>query len=101
MPEGSIAYALAGVILLALVAAFLLSRRIVSLLARMREAEAGLQAAVKQHHLLLQHAGQGIYGLDSDGRVTFVNRAAEALLGYRADDPDRPKDASDHASHAT
>ncbi|HRP77112.1 MAG TPA: PAS domain S-box protein [Rhodocyclaceae bacterium] len=85
MPEGSIAYALAGIIILALVAAFLLSRRIVSLLVRMREAEVGLQAAVKQHHLLLQHAGQGIYGLDSEGCVTFVNQAAEALLGYRAD----------------
>jgi PAS domain S-box-containing protein len=86
MSQESIAYALTGVILLALVAALLLSRHIVALLARMREAEAGLQAAVKQQHLLLQHAGQGIYGLDRDGRVTFVNRTAEVLLGYRADD---------------
>ncbi len=35
------------------------------------------------HHLILGAAGEGIYGLDSDGRATFVNQAAVRILGWR------------------
>ena len=41
---------------------------------------------VDRYDLLLQHAGEGIYGLDTEGRVTFVNPAAERLLGYSRDE---------------
>jgi two-component system CheB/CheR fusion protein len=32
--------------------------------------------------LLLDSAGEGIYSVDAEGRCTFVNRAAQELLGY-------------------
>lgn len=38
----------------------------------------------RHNHLLLDAAGEGIYGVDSEGRTTFVNAAAEKLLGWKA-----------------
>ena len=35
---------------------------------------------------LLESTSEGIYGIDANGRCTFVNRAACELLGYRADE---------------
>lgn len=35
-----------------------------------------------QNKLILESAGAGIYGLDSQGRTTFVNPAAEQMLGW-------------------
>lgn len=31
--------------------------------------------------LLLESTGEGIYGIDTDGGCTFINRAAAAMLG--------------------
>lgn len=42
-----------------------------------------LQATVSLNESILQSAGEGIYGVDPDGRTTFVNPAAAAILGYR------------------
>jgi len=39
-----------------------------------------------QNKLILDSAGEGIYGLDSEGRCTFVNPAAIQLLGYTRDE---------------
>jgi len=39
-----------------------------------------------QNRLILDSAGEGIYGLDIEGRCTFVNPAASQLLGFRADE---------------
>jgi PAS domain S-box-containing protein len=36
--------------------------------------------------LILEAAGEGIYGVDTDGRTTFVNPAAERMLGWSAAD---------------
>ncbi len=36
--------------------------------------------------LILSSAGDGIYGVDPDGLTTFVNEAAERMLGWSADD---------------
>ncbi len=36
--------------------------------------------------LILESAGDGIFGVDTDGRVTFINPAAMTLLGYKHDD---------------
>ena len=41
-------------------------------------------AAQAQYHLLLQTTDQGIFGLDGEGRCTFINRAAARMLGYDA-----------------
>ena len=34
------------------------------------------------NQLILDSAGEGIYGLDVEGRVTFVNKAAENMTGF-------------------
>jgi PAS domain S-box-containing protein len=39
-----------------------------------------------QHQLILDSAGEGIYGLDSDGTITFSNAAATAILGWKLED---------------
>lgn len=36
----------------------------------------------RENRLLLDAAGEGIYGVDTNGITTFVNPAAEAILGY-------------------
>jgi PAS domain S-box-containing protein len=41
-----------------------------------------IKAAEERSRLLLSAIGEGIFGLDSDGRVTFVNPAACTVLGY-------------------
>lgn len=44
------------------------------------------QEFAQQNHLLLNAAGEGIYGVDAEGRATFVNPAAERILGWKADE---------------
>ena len=39
-----------------------------------------------QHQKILDSAGEGIYGLDHDGRITFVNAVATATLGWELED---------------
>ncbi len=38
----------------------------------------------RENHLLLDAAGEGIYGVDANGITTFVNPAAQQILGYSA-----------------
>lgn len=45
-----------------------------------------LRAISQQITLLINSVGEGIYGVDADGVVTFVNPAAGRLLGYAASD---------------
>ena len=54
-----------------------------------------------KHQLILDAAGEGIYGLDCDGRITFSNAAATAILGWKLEDV-RGQRAHDvhHHSHA-
>lgn len=40
----------------------------------------------RQNELILNSAGEGIYGLDSEGIITFCNPAAARMLGYQVDD---------------
>ena len=51
--------------------------------------------------LILDAAGEGIYGIDKDGNITFSNAAATAILGWRNEDI-LGKSAHDvhHHSHA-
>jgi PAS domain S-box-containing protein len=41
-----------------------------------------LQRLIRQNQSILASAGEGIYGLDLDERTSFVNPAAERMLGY-------------------
>jgi PAS domain S-box-containing protein len=52
-----------------------------------RVAAAEAREILNRHmQLLLQSTTQGIFGLDLDGRCTFINRAAAEALGYRSDE---------------
>jgi two-component system sensor histidine kinase VicK len=46
------------------------------------EAEEALHLATRQRELILDSVGDGIYGMDLDGRLTFINKTAAQLLGY-------------------
>jgi PAS domain S-box-containing protein len=45
-----------------------------------------LTEALRRNELILQYAGEGIYSLDLRGRMTFINAAAERMLGYTKED---------------
>src|SRR5215510_1022442 len=40
----------------------------------------------RQNQLILRAAGEGIYGVNAEGKTTFVNPAAERMLGWTAED---------------
>ena len=40
----------------------------------------------RENQLILRAAGEGIYGVNAEGKTTFVNPAAERMLGWRADE---------------
>ena len=43
-----------------------------------------LREALYLNKLILESAGEGIYGLDLEGRVTFINHAAVKMTGFTA-----------------
>ncbi|MBC7545163.1 MAG: PAS domain S-box protein [Candidatus Sericytochromatia bacterium] len=50
--------------------------------AQLQATEARLESLRRQHEMILNSAAEGIYGLDLAGCLTFVNPAAEAMLGW-------------------
>ncbi|HEX2123218.1 MAG TPA: PAS domain-containing protein, partial [Thermoanaerobaculia bacterium] len=46
------------------------------------EAERTIRSLSRQNELILQHAAEGIIGVDPAGKLTFVNRAAVTLAGW-------------------
>jgi two-component system sensor histidine kinase VicK len=46
------------------------------------EAEEALHMATRQRELILESVGDGIYGIDLDGKLTFINAAGARALGY-------------------
>ena len=60
-----------------------------------------LQRLEKMHQLILDAAGEGVYGLDANGNTTFVNQAAERILGWQMEDViGKPLHDIHHHSHA-
>ena len=51
-----------------------------------KQAEETVERLRRQNELILNSAGEGILGLDPEGRHTFVNPAATGMLGYMADE---------------
>lgn len=49
-------------------------------------AEEALQMAMRQRELILESADDGIYGIDLEGRLTFINEAGARALGYAPDE---------------
>lgn len=55
----------------------------------------------RENQLLLEAAGEGIYGVDAQGITTFVNPAAERILEYSADElAGKNMHSTVHHSHA-
>lgn len=65
------------------------------------EAEEALHLATRQRELILESVGDGIYGIDLEGRVTFINKAGARALGYSPQEL-RGRDVHDviHHSHS-
>jgi PAS domain S-box-containing protein len=55
-------------------------------MAERRRAEVALAELNRRHKLILDSAGEGIYGIDQEGRTTFVNPAAARMLGWEGED---------------
>ncbi|PLX66702.1 MAG: hypothetical protein C0602_11600 [Denitrovibrio sp.] len=49
-------------------------------------AEASLKEAEERSRLLLDSAGEGIFGVDLSGNVTFINPAGADMLGYKLEE---------------
>jgi len=51
-----------------------------------RELSLAKQRLEQQHTLILDSVADGIYGVDTQGNSTFVNRAMEEITGWKAED---------------
>jgi len=65
------------------------------------EAEGELQMVRRQQELILSAVGDGIYGMNLEGKLSFINPAAAKMLGYTAEEM-HGKDVHSliHHSHA-
>lgn len=50
------------------------------------DAEEALHLATRQRELILESVGDGICGIDLEGRLTFINEAGARALGYEPDE---------------
>jgi len=50
------------------------------------EAEAELHLVMRQRELILESVGEGIFGIDLGGRITFINPAGAQTLGYKPEE---------------
>lgn len=50
------------------------------------EAEARMKMLMRQRESILDSVGDGIYGIDMNGRIVFVNQVGANLLGYTPDE---------------
>ena len=51
-------------------------------IAKRKQLEIYLERVLHQNNLILNAAGEGIYGLNEEGYITFANPAAERMTGY-------------------
>jgi diguanylate cyclase (GGDEF)-like protein/PAS domain S-box-containing protein len=65
---------------------FVMSRTTMFDITDRKRTEQALRASKELFRLLLESAGEGIYGLDTAGRCTFVNDAALKMMGYTRDE---------------
>jgi two-component system sensor histidine kinase VicK len=49
-------------------------------------AEEKLRALIRQSNSVLESVGDGIFGIDLDGKVTVINPAASQMLGFKPND---------------
>ncbi|KYC41847.1 hypothetical protein WA1_17660 [Scytonema hofmannii PCC 7110] len=51
-----------------------------------KQAEEKIANLYHQNQLILQSAGEGIYGINRDGKTIFINPAASKMLGYQVEE---------------
>ncbi|MCH9053470.1 MAG: PAS domain S-box protein, partial [Proteobacteria bacterium] len=51
-----------------------------------KRAEEALARLTRQNELILNSAGEGIYGLDLEGHTTFINPAAAKMIGWELEE---------------
>ena len=51
-----------------------------------KQTKASLERLSRKSELILNSAGEGIYGLNSEGKLTFINPAAARMLGYQVEE---------------
>jgi len=54
--------------------------------AELQEKQEQLKAAEERSRLLLDSVGEGIFGVDLEGKIAFTNPAANRILGYESDE---------------
>lgn len=65
-----------------------------------RQSKSAVETSELRLRLLLGSVSNGIWGLDKDGKTTFINRAAADLLGYTTEElGDKPMHATIHHSY--
>lgn len=55
-------------------------------IAEWRKVERFFQEVERENQLILRAAGEGVYGVNAEGNTTFLNPAAERMLGWRAEE---------------
>ena len=66
-------------------------------IATWQRVERVFQDIERENQFILRAAGEGIYGVNAEGKTTFVNPAAERMLGWaggRAGRQGNPRDRS-------
>lgn len=51
-----------------------------------KQAQAEIEALARRNALILNSVGEGIYGIDPGGYITFINDAALAMLGFEREE---------------
>jgi PAS domain S-box-containing protein len=70
-------------------------------ISELKQQKVEMERVMNQNKLILYSAGEGIYGLDLQGNTTFVNPAAEKMLGYSVEElHGQPQHSLIHHSHA-
>jgi PAS domain S-box-containing protein len=65
---------------------FFVLRPLILHITERKQAERELEQLSRKNELILNAAGEGIFGLDLEGRVIFVNPAAARILGYNVEE---------------
>ncbi len=81
-----VGFLVGGVAVLLLAVILLWNRRLAREVEERSRTEDALNEAVERLRSIMTSMGEGIFGVDCEGRATFVNPAATSMLGYTVDE---------------